>query len=40
MTKVKKIRLEGIGKKEIEIRYQLAKSLLDERHINYKEEKV
>lgn len=35
----KKIRLDGIGKREIDSRYQLAKEILDNLHIEYREEK-
>lgn len=36
---VKKIRIEGVYEKEIESLYQLAKSLLDTRNIQYREDK-
>lgn len=36
---IKKIRLEGINEREIESHYQLAKNLLDNRHIQYREDK-
>ncbi|MCI1070914.1 MULTISPECIES: hypothetical protein [Lactococcus] len=37
---IKKIRLEGINEREIESRYQLTISLLDNRHIEYRGEKL